>query len=83
MSIGCLGILLGAISGVGAIRDNGGMLGAIDNLLTELEDDFSSLEVHVKSHKADLQTKRLHGPFSWLRKKWQSRSKGKKDVEEI
>ena len=64
MSIGCLGILLGAISGAGAIRDNGRMLGALDDLLTELEHDFSSLEVHVKSHKADLQTKRLHGPFS-------------------
>ena len=74
MSIGCLGILLGAISGAGAIRDNGGLLGARDDLLTEteLEHDFASEEVHVKPGNTDLQTK-----------KWQSRSKGKKDVEEI
>ena len=84
MSIGCFGILLGAISGAGAIRDNGGMLGgALDDLLTELEDDFSSLEVHVKSHKADLQTTRLHRPVSWLRKKQQSRSKGKKQIKKV
>eukprot|EP00434_Breviolum_minutum_P004702 symbB.v1.2.004145.t1/scaffold235.1/size321457/4 len=68
MSIGCLGILLGAISGAGAIRDNGRMLGALDDLLTELEHDFSSLEVHVRSGPS------VHNA---------SRSKGKKDVEEI
>ena len=68
MSIGCLGILLGAISGAGAIRDNGRLLGALDDLLTELDHDFASLEVHVKSGPS------VHNA---------SGSKGKKDVEDL